>query len=345
MTDKRKPLFGVYIGRFQPWHNGHQDSALDAISKVQKLIIVIGSSFAARDPKNPFTFAERKKFISDSLIEAGVQPSCFKIVGVRDYYYNEKAWVEAVRREVKSITQGSEPIIFGHNKDNSSYYLMSFPDWKFYSSPVHEVDGICLNATEIREAMFETKHVELIEVSTPKPVSDFIKSFMEEQEFTSLQEWHKYNIHYPDEVKNYPINVVTVDSVIFKSGHVLVVKRGKGNGIGLLALPGGHLNLDEEPLTGAIRELREETNLKIMDSILLSAHLSEKVFAHPHRSLRARVITIVETFDLGTGSLPPVYGGDDAAAAFWLPLEDVMTHPENWFEDHWQIVFNRYTSL
>lgn len=341
MTKRKKP-FGIYIGRFQPLHWGHLDSMIKALEVVDKLIVIVGSSFAARDPKNPFTFEERKHMITEALQNQGFTNNQFVIIGVRDYYYNENAWVEAIRREVKSVTKGVSPVLFGHKKDSSSYYLMSFPDWDFRSLPEYIHNGVCLSATDIRNHMYSiVKSLDYMQSVIPY-ATDFIFDFMETDTYFALRDWHKYNTQYPEELKKYPVNVVAADSVVFKSGHVLVIRRGKGNGTGLIALPGGHLNLDEEPLQGAIRELREETGLKLMDSLLLAAHREEKVFAYPQRSQRARVISIAEHFDLGTGSLLDVEGGDDAAEAFWIAIEDVMMHPEWFFEDHWHIIFYFY---
>ena len=47
--------FGVYIGRFQPLHIGHEHVIREALSKVETLIIVVGSAYQARTPVNPFT--------------------------------------------------------------------------------------------------------------------------------------------------------------------------------------------------------------------------------------------------------------------------------------------------
>ena len=52
--------YGVYIGRFQPLHNAHWRTIEFALSQVDCLIIVIGSSNQPRTIKNPFSAAERQ---------------------------------------------------------------------------------------------------------------------------------------------------------------------------------------------------------------------------------------------------------------------------------------------
>lgn len=57
----------VYIGRFQPYHNGHQ-SVIDRIAEENdEIIIGIGSAQFSHDPENPFTAGERLLMITRSL--------------------------------------------------------------------------------------------------------------------------------------------------------------------------------------------------------------------------------------------------------------------------------------
>lgn len=44
----------VLIGRFQPFHNGHAALLAKALETAPRVIVVLGSAFAARNAKNPF---------------------------------------------------------------------------------------------------------------------------------------------------------------------------------------------------------------------------------------------------------------------------------------------------
>ena len=58
---------GFYIGRFQPYHNGHQ-SVLERISKVvDEIVIGVGSAQLSHEVENPFTAGERVLMITRSL--------------------------------------------------------------------------------------------------------------------------------------------------------------------------------------------------------------------------------------------------------------------------------------
>ena len=60
---------GLLIGRFQPFHLGHLEAVIFALSKVEKLYIGIGSSNKSNEKRNPFTADERKNMILSSINE------------------------------------------------------------------------------------------------------------------------------------------------------------------------------------------------------------------------------------------------------------------------------------
>src|SRR3989339_562418 len=63
---------GLFIGRFQPFHNGHLKDVRDALREVGELVIGIGSSNESRTKENPFTAAERKEMIAQTLRQQGI---------------------------------------------------------------------------------------------------------------------------------------------------------------------------------------------------------------------------------------------------------------------------------
>ena len=58
---------GLLIGRFQPFHSGHLDAVLFALSRVENLWIGIGSSNKHNEKRNPFTADERREMIVSSI--------------------------------------------------------------------------------------------------------------------------------------------------------------------------------------------------------------------------------------------------------------------------------------
>ena len=117
---------------------------------------------------------------------------------------------------------------------------------------------------------------------------------------------------------DYPRPAVTTDCVIFgydgKELKVLLIERGIEPFKGCWAFPGGFLNMDEDALAGARRELKEETGLE--NAFIEQFH----TFSEPGRDPRGRVITIAH---YALVKIQEVEGGDDASQAGWFPIGEV----------------------
>ncbi len=113
----------------------------------------------------------------------------------------------------------------------------------------------------------------------------------------------------------YPRPAVTADCVVItKEEHpkVLLIQRGAAPYKGCWAFPGGFMNMDETTEECAIRELEEETDLKVNEIRQIGAY--SKVDRDP----RGRTVTVAY---LAVIDKPmPVVGLDDAAKAEWWPL-------------------------
>lgn len=328
----------VFIGRFQPFHNGHKAVIEAALEQAKEVVVVVGSSFAARNIRNPFTFQERK-----AMIEVVFPTDRVKVVPVSDYPYDDNKWVNAIQKIVDETVPHAQDVgLIGHSKDSTSYYLNIFPKWKNHVE-VADVDGI--NATDIRKAMFEfgvyrgKSPCEPTDMPTEARyvIDDIVREWAHEDWSTLVQEYQmvkKYKEAW--KAAPFPPTFMTVDAVVVQSGHILLVKRGDMPGKGLWALPGGFLNQDETMLDGAIRELKEETKIKVPVPVLKGSIKGSKTFDAPNRSSRGRTITQAFHIDLGVGELPKVKGSDDAEKAFWVPFKDVKQ--ELMFEDHAAII-------
>jgi len=330
---RRKRTFGVYIGRFEPPHNAHLAVMQEALQEVQKLIVVIGSARGARSTKNPFTFEERQSMISAMLQEAGVARSRVLFAQVRDYFYNESLWLSEVQRGVDAHTHGSSDVaLIGHLKDESSYYLRSFPAWEFL--PAHVVSP--LSATQVRQAYFGGGDTAPL---VPSAVQGFLSRFRHTPDYTELKQEFEYLAAYRAAWAGspFPPVFVTTDAAVIRSGHVLLVRRGGQPGHGRLAMPGGFLDVHETLLTSCIQKVRQETGLTTATPLETSLR-SQAVFDYPERSLRGRTITHAFHFDLGAGQLPAVRPGPMNDHALWMPLSQALAQPEAFFEDHHAII-------
>lgn len=337
MSDKRFN-YAVFIGRFQPFHNGHK-RAIDAALKIaEKVIIVIGSADQPRTPKNPWTATERAAMIIGQDFDG--QLPRIKIARVRDQKYNDQQWTATIQGAVEVSALGDDLTdkptfcLVGHNKDESSYYLKMFPQWTLVE---HEIDEM-VNATDLRALYFEGKNLKFLQSLVPPLVYARLEAFRKTKEFEVLVREYEFLIKYKKswEVAPYPPTFVTTDAIVVQSGHVLLVRRKAAPGENLLALPGGFINQNELVVDAAIRELREETKLKVPAPVLKGSIVKEKVFDAPDRSARGRTITHAFLIQLPAGPLPPVKGNDDAKQALWLPISEIQS--DQLFEDHFSII-------
>ena len=327
--------YAIVIGRFQPFHLAHKQLLDKAYEVASRVIIILGSHQAAQTSKNPWTSQERIDMIVSGLSDD--QNSRTTFLPVRDYLYNENAWLSEIQQKVKVVTNNSKSIVLiGHMKDDSSSYLNTFPQWKFEET----ASRLDLSATDIRHTLFTSENMDTLR-KLPEKVLSYLLTWMETPAYTRLKEEYKYLQDYKARwaVAPYPVTFVTADAVVIKSGHVLVVKRGGNPGKGLIALPGGFVNPNESLDAACLRELKEETKIKVPESNLRNAMVANRVFDHPQRSLRGRTITHAYHFDLGKlGGLPTVKGSDDAEEAFWMPIGDVYSNETAFFEDHRDII-------
>lgn len=345
----------VLIGRFQPLHNAHLELIRFGLKKADNLVIVLGSHNAPRTPKNPWSSLERIEMILNSLTDEEQMRVAF--LPVEDTIYSDSEWVTTVSTGVESIVSqltgrdDGDIAIISHNKDETSYYLDYFKQWdalEWHLTVNASVDGPAISATKIRELFFEG-YLNLLPAACPCGTVDFLSKFTKSNEYADLKTEYDDAVVYDAQYQNIPygqINFLTADAVVVQSGHVLLVQRGKSPGKGLWALPGGHVQPNETIYAAALRELKEETKIKVPDKILNGSLVYQKQFDHPDRSLRGRIkkkfgrtVTTAFVFKLSDAEdLPKVTAADDAAEAWWFSFAEIRAMRKEMFEDHYDIV-------
>lgn len=344
----------VFVGRFQPFHSGHLEVIKHGLEIAEQVIVVIGSAHAAPSPKNPWTGYQRWKMIADhfGITLTDAHKNRVKIVQVRDYFYNLDAWLMDVQAKTgRYISEGDSVALLGQFKDASTYYLKLFPQWEHVPRLITHSK---VSGTDIRRDLFygvtdrrdwqgkvpEEHRRSGLRLPVPPVVEKFLEAYVSTKEYADLcKEWD-FIEGYKQQWASapFPPVFVTTDACVTTSGHVLVVVRKTNPGKGLYALPGGFLKTNELVQDGMLRELREETGIKVPKPSLETAIVNSRVFDHPDRSLRGRTISHGFHLRLRDGDLPDVRGGDDAASAFWMPLWDVTKQEDEFFEDHASII-------
>jgi bifunctional NMN adenylyltransferase/nudix hydrolase len=341
----------VFIGRFQPFHSGHFKIAQRALTLAKNLIFVLGSHDSPRTVRDPFTSTERGLIIM-SCFSAEEDKKRLHFFPQENFMYNDNKWLTSINDGVHKIIWGQawtpDPIkigLIGLQKDHSSYYLTKFPHWGHVD--VNSSETVVLDATAIRNAY-------LSEIPYYNPASHggidwavndahgkLVLNLFNMPEMNVVKAEYLFLQKYKQQWKNspYPPIFSTVDNVVIQSGHILLVTRGAMPGEGQIALPGGFINQNESILTAAIRELREETGLKVPSEVLRGSIVKQQVFDNPFRSQRGRTITHAFYYKLAErNELPKIKGADDAKDAFWWPLNKVQEARSLMFEDHYDII-------
>lgn len=325
----------LLIGRFQPLHNAHLEIIKRCTALTDQLVVVAGSAKQPRTYKNPFTFDERKQMILAAT--AGLSMSVYVEPNI-DTIYNDQAWavrIQGIHSKYRII--GTKDAVIGHKKDGSSFYLDMFPQWDYIN--VEKIEP--LDATDIRDLYFKQDvNMRFIQGVVPQTTFDFLEQFRSTPEYEQIIREREFVANYKKQYASlpYPPIFSTADSVVIQSGHVLMIRRRAEPGKGLWALPGGYVNAntDRSVEDAAIRELREETGIKVPAPVLRGNIKRSKVFDAIDRSPRGRIITHAFHIELPDGELPKVKGSDDADKARWVPIAEVKS--EECFEDHYEII-------
>lgn len=337
----------VFIGRFQPLHLGHEKVIREATKKAKEVIVVVGSSFGPRTSKNPYTFDERKAMIKTVFPEENV-----KVLPVSDYPFDDNKWVSAIQKQVydnyvssKEFGKKNEIGLIGHSKDSSSYYLKIFPKW----GNVEVENFSSLNATDIRKSMYGDGDIrtlkDVVSETTYKFISEFLvfectHRFMgvEQQKRITSEYWDMKRINEENSKLKRPAVSITTDAVVTQSGSVLLVRRKNHPFKGCWALPGGYLEQNVTLLENMIKELREETKLKIPSKVIKGSIKNVELIDTIGRDPRGRILTNAYNIDFGypEEDLPKVAGGDDALEAKWFRFSEVKQ--DEMAFDHWHIL-------
>lgn len=64
---------GLFIGRFQPFHEGHLHAVRGLAAKHDEFVVGIGSANVSHTPTNPFTGGERVEMVHGALRDAGIK--------------------------------------------------------------------------------------------------------------------------------------------------------------------------------------------------------------------------------------------------------------------------------
>jgi nicotinamide-nucleotide adenylyltransferase len=150
---------GFYIGRFQPYHNGHQSVLEHIADEVDEIVIGVGSAQLSHTPDNPFTAGERVLMITRSLVSLDCP---FYVIPIEDIKRNA-LWVA----HVQSMTP---PFDLCYSSNPLVVQLFKEAGVKVQSPSMYERDTH--SGTEIRRRMLNNQPWKNL---VPPAVADVIK--------------------------------------------------------------------------------------------------------------------------------------------------------------------------
>jgi nicotinamide-nucleotide adenylyltransferase len=169
---------GLFVGRFQPVHNGHLEVIKRIMKEVDELVIVVGSSQYSHRLDNPFTAGERITMIRKALEEEGIQLPRIWIIPVPDVHQHA-LWVSQI--------VGYSPK-FDVVYTNEPLTRRLFIEAGFKVKPMPLIKREVYLATEIRKRMLAGENwKELV----PSSVAKFIKDIDGEMRLRDLNKTDK----------------------------------------------------------------------------------------------------------------------------------------------------------
>ncbi|MHA1270998.1 MAG: nicotinamide-nucleotide adenylyltransferase [Candidatus Helarchaeota archaeon] len=153
---------GLFLGRFQPIHNGHIQVILALLKEVKELIIGVGSAQHSHTFNNPFTAGERVLMIRNAILENNIELSRIYIIPIIDTHDN-RIWVSNVKSSVPKFD-----VIYTNNK--LVFRLVKEFGLKVKNTPIFYRDKF--RSTRIRKMILNDEDWEVL---IPKSVANIIK--------------------------------------------------------------------------------------------------------------------------------------------------------------------------
>ncbi|SIR96377.1 nicotinamide-nucleotide adenylyltransferase [Natronorubrum thiooxidans] len=149
---------GFYIGRFQPFHNGHLSMVEQIAEDVDELVLGIGSADDSHTVRNPFTAGERIMMITKALVDYDLVTYA---VPIEDLERNS-VWVSHVQSMSPDfeVAYSNNPLVI---------QLFREANIEIRQSPMFNRE--VLEGTEVRERMINDGNWESL---VPEAVADVV---------------------------------------------------------------------------------------------------------------------------------------------------------------------------
>ena len=174
--------YGFVIGRFQPFHFGHQHIINEMLIDGVTPIILIGDDGGKNLDKNPLSVEQRTELIEQ------VFPNACIIITVRDREDWDE-WFSDVTYELKKISELINISLYYHNKECDRYDYFSHRGKEYYNefyTKIYEDEGFTLRPVE-----FVERSDIVIQADARNIRDDFeaFKHLMDGRNYWKLKDW------------------------------------------------------------------------------------------------------------------------------------------------------------
>ena len=174
--------YGLVIGRFQPFHFGHQHIINEILLDGKTPIVLIGDDGGKDTEKNPLSVAQRME-----LIEQVFPDICIKVSVEDQPDWDE--WFEKVVRTLSMFSRTENVTLYFHNKECDRYDYFSHRGKEYYNefyTKIYEDEGFTLRPVE-----FVERSDIVIDADARNIRDDFeaFKHLLDGRNYWKLKEW------------------------------------------------------------------------------------------------------------------------------------------------------------
>jgi 8-oxo-dGTP diphosphatase len=246
----------LYIGRFQPFHNGHLDAVKQIVNAgYERVVLGIGSCQEKRTSKNPLSYDERKSLIESAF---GNQNIDYDILSIPDFG-DDLLWTNYVVNNLNFDT------VFTGN-DWTQKCFEEYSKKQVYR--LNQQMQIC--ATDIREKIVNNGNWQ--ELVHENVANNLMKNGLEKIIVNCCR---------PELKTPY----LAVDGIVETTGGIVLIER-LNEPFGY-ALPGGFVDIGESCEDALVREMSEEVCLDVRDLNLFG------MYSAPLRDPRQHIASCV----------------------------------------------------
>ncbi|TXH01671.1 MAG: hypothetical protein E6R05_05330 [Candidatus Moraniibacteriota bacterium] len=89
----------LFIGRFQPFHNGHLYILQKCLELAERVVILVAKAEAQGEENDPWGVSDRKRMVCEAIRQIGVEKRVTHIFSCPDYP-SDKKWLSEVKKRV-----------------------------------------------------------------------------------------------------------------------------------------------------------------------------------------------------------------------------------------------------